>query len=75
MRIAEILSQNRRDFTATVECEGCGAQEKLTSGYDDRYFHDTVMPAMKCAGCGKSRQELGLTGDHVETRYPDGIQV
>ena len=52
MKIKEIKSQNRRDFTAIYKCEHCGHEEK-GSGYDDNYFHENVIPAMKCKECGK----------------------
>lgn len=75
MKIIQITSQFRRDFYADIECEGCGNKEKLEGGYDDRYYHDEVMPKMKCKTCGKSRTELGVTTEHIETRYPEGMQV
>lgn len=56
MKIKRITSQSRRDFDAVYECEHCGATEQ-GSGYDDSYFHNTVIPEMKCTGCGKSAGE------------------
>ena len=53
MKIQKITSQNRRDFYALFECEFCGHVEKC-SGYDDSYFHQSVIPTMKCDSCGKS---------------------
>ena len=52
MRIKKIISQNRRDFKATYECEHCG-EEETRGGYDDTNFHHNVVPNMKCEGCGK----------------------
>lgn len=52
MRIKEITSQTRRDFKAIYECEHCG-NTKTSSGYDDRNFHENVIPAMICKKCGK----------------------
>lgn len=52
MKIKQILRQNRRDFTAIYECEHCGHAHEST-GYDDTYFHNKVVPAMKCPKCGK----------------------
>lgn len=57
MKIKTILSQHRRDFTATYECQHCGYTTQ-GQGYDDAYFHETVIPAMKCASCGKSGGEV-----------------
>lgn len=68
MRIQKITSQNRRDFYAVYECEGCGAT-KEGSGYDDRNFHDNVIPSMKCTECDKSRNDLGITEEPTPTKY------
>lgn len=69
MKIKEMISQYRRDFYATYECEGCGHVTEKQSGYDDRYFHDEVIPNMKCKKCGKSRNDLGIVGEVTETKY------
>ena len=57
MKIKTILSQSRRDFTATLECEHCGAEAKLSNGYDDTNYHQNVIPAMECSTCGKKSPE------------------
>jgi C4-type Zn-finger protein len=69
MKITEITDQHRRDFRANIECENCGAKDKLTSGYDDRNYHDNVIPNMKCKSCGKSRNDLGITAEPTPTKY------
>jgi len=72
MKIKNRLSQNRRDFWADMECEHCGHIEKNVSGYDDGYFHSSVIPKMKCKECGKT------SGDDytpMKTKYPDGLQL
>lgn len=74
MRIKEIFSQNRRDFTAIFECEGCG-DSFARRGYDDDYFHLTVIPEMKCAACGKTGAECGADYRPLRTKYPEGLQV
>lgn len=51
-------SQNRRDFRADFECEGCGNIDKDKSGYDDNYFHTSVIPSWKCSECGESTVSL-----------------
>jgi formylmethanofuran dehydrogenase subunit E len=55
MRILKILTQHRRDFTATLICEhdGCGHQQELTGGYDDANYHENVIPIIKCDKCGE----------------------
>ena len=71
MKIERIISQNRRDFNAIYKCEHCGCEEK-SSGYDDNYFHQNVIPKMKCKTCGKTASE-----DYrpLATKYPEGTQV
>lgn len=71
MKIKEILSQNRRDFTAIYECEHCGHTHE-GSGYDDRYFHASVIPAKKCPACGKT---AGDTYQPLATKHPDGATI
>ena len=56
MKIKNIISQHRRDFTAIYECEHCSHEHK-GSGYDDQYFHQTVIPDKKCPDCGKTAGE------------------
>lgn len=74
MKIKTIISQNRRDFSAEYECEGCGKIEKA-GGYDDAYFHSTVIPNKKCLGCRKSSIDLGVNYRPLTTKYPEGLQV
>lgn len=56
MKIKKIISQTRRDFTAIYECEHCGHEEEH-SGYDDAYFHQSVIPTFKCEACEKTADE------------------
>lgn len=67
MKIKTIVSQSRRDFTAIYVCEHCGNEEK-SGGYDDGYFHNSVIPKMTCKKCGKTAAE-----DYrpLATKYPD----
>ncbi len=71
MRIKQIVSQHRRDFTAVYECEWCGHKVQ-GRGYDDRNFHDNVIPNMQCEGCGRTASD-----DYrpLTTKYPEGMQV
>lgn len=75
MKIKRIINQNRRDFYADYECEGCGFIEKHKSGYDDANFHHNVIPTMKCPNCGKSTYDLGVDYRPLETKYPEYMQV
>ncbi len=53
MKIKEITSQSRRDFSAIYECEHCG-WTKRGNGYDDTNFHANVIPGMVCGFCAKT---------------------
>lgn len=68
MKIQQILSQHRRDFTATLVCENCNNIQKLSSGYDDDFYHNNVIPAIKCDACGECSPE-----DYrpLSTKYED----
>ncbi|MEW8091280.1 MAG: hypothetical protein AB2784_16810 [Candidatus Thiodiazotropha endolucinida] len=71
MKIKKIISQHRRDFTAIYECEHCGHTEEA-SGYDDRHFHENVIPDMVCSKCGKKADESYRP---LGTKYPDSAVV
>lgn len=75
MKIKEIISQYRRDFSAVMICEFCNQEELNKWGYDDRNYHDNVIPKMKCKNCGKSTESEGGTPDRIATKYPEGFQV
>lgn len=70
-----MLGQHRRDFNAIIECELCGSKKVLKNGYDDRNYHDNVIPAMKCDECGKSRNDLGIKAERTATKYADNEVV
>ncbi len=54
MKIKKKLSQHRRDFRAIYICEHEDCKNEVEmSGYDDRNFHDNVIPKMECKKCGK----------------------
>lgn len=67
MKIKKILYRNRRDFKAIFVCEHCGYEEELW-GYDDSYYHNYVLPQMKCGRCGKTASE---NYKPRTPRYPD----
>lgn len=71
MKIKKYVSRLRRDFTAIYECEHCGDTHE-GSGYDDRYFHDNVIPDMECSKCGKKADKDYMP---LATKYPDGLTV
>jgi len=72
MFIKKILQQHRRDFTAILKCEHCKETQKLNSGYDDSYYHQEVLPKIKCKSCDKVSGE-----DYTpqETKYPDSATI
>jgi ribosomal protein L37AE/L43A len=71
MKIKEITSQSRRDFSAIYECEHCGHTKK-GSGYDDTNFHVNVIPKMKCEECGNTAVEEYRP---LSTKYPENMIV
>lgn len=72
MKIDKITSQHRRDFTAVLVCEHCGAFEDLETGYDDHFYHANVIPSMVCKTCGKAAPE-----DHrpLAPKYAEGAVI
>lgn len=75
MKIKEMISQSRRDFTAMMECEFCGHTNKNGSGYDDNYYHSNVIPKMKCGSCGESTISKGGEIKPQATKYPEGFVI
>ena len=77
MKLISVLSQHRRDFQGIYQCEFCDnvEQDKSLDSYDDRNFHDNVIPNMKCSSCGKSTISEGGNVDKTPTKYPEGMQL
>lgn len=71
MRIQKILSQYRREFRAIYECEHCNHIEE-SNGYDDSYFHNTVVPNKICKNCGK---KAGKEYRPFATKYADSVVI
>ena len=67
MIIKKIVRQHRRDFTAIFLCEHCKNEFERT-GYDDKNFHENVIPDMKCEKCGK---KAGENYRPLTTKYPE----
>ncbi len=72
MKIKEIISQHRRDYVATMECESCGHECVDTGGCDDANYHQNVIPKMKCPECGETSPD---TYRPLTTKYREGFQV
>ena len=71
MKIKEIVDQNRRDFNAVYVCENCGHEQK-GKGYDDKHFHENVIPKMKCEQCFQIAPE---TYRPLATKHDEGKVV
>ena len=71
MHINKIIKQHRRDFTALYECEHCGYQVE-SSGYDDAYYHNVVIPGLECPKCKRKADENYRP---LSTKYPEGYQI
>jgi Zn finger protein HypA/HybF involved in hydrogenase expression len=67
MKIKTIVSQHRRDFVATFECEHCEHIEENVTGYDDDNFHENVIPNWECPKCKKKAAD---TYRPLKTKYP-----
>ena len=66
MQILKITAQHRRDFQAILICEHCSHKQKLSSGYDDEYYHNEVIPNIRCKKCDKS---AGENYRPIKTKY------
>ncbi len=66
MKIKTIISEHRNDFSAIMQCEHCGHEHKITSGYHDNNYHTNVIPAMKCQSCGKQRDGTVAEGQALD---------
>lgn len=77
MKLIEILAQYRRDFQGKYQCEFCGKIEadKSLDSYDDRYYHDNVIPNMACKSCQKTTISEGGSPQKTPTKYPEGMQI
>ena len=73
MKIKKITQQYRRDFQAIYECH-CG-HTQTGSGYDDEYFHNKVIPAMKCEKCGQTSKDSKEEYRPLAPKYAEGVQV
>ena len=71
MKIKEITYQSRRDFRAIFVCEDCGFEEERW-GYDDRNFHENVIPDMECPKCGKKAM---ANYRPLATKYSDDVVI
>jgi ribosomal protein L37AE/L43A len=71
MKIQTIINQHRRDFQAIYVCEHCQA-EAVGNGYDDAYFHNSVIPAMECEKC---KQTSPSSYRPLATKYAEGQVV
>ena len=54
MIIIDTYNWNRRDFSATLQCEHCKHEQKRSGCYDDANYYDNVIPSIPCDECGES---------------------
>lgn len=57
MYLIRSYSFSRRDFTGDLKCEFCSNREHRVKCYDDSYFHQHVIPGIKCKACDKSTSD------------------
>tara|TARA_R110002124_G_scaffold281430_1_gene455741 strand:+ start:93255 stop:93479 length:225 start_codon:yes stop_codon:yes gene_type:complete len=74
MKLIKIKNQHRRDFTGVLQCQSCNHKQEV-DGYDDHYYHNTVIPKIECKSCGESTNSLGLKNEPQATKYPEEYQV
>jgi hypothetical protein len=74
MEILRIDNQVRRDMWGVLKCESCNHEQKF-SGYDDKYYHDEVIPTKKCESCGESTKTMSLKVVKTPTKYPEGFEI
>lgn len=71
MVITKKFNWSRRDFSYIAKCENpeCGKEEICTSGYDDDYYYQKVVPDKKCAYCKKSTNDMNAPIAPSELKY------
>lgn len=69
MKILETYDWNRRDFSATLQCESCEHKQTQTGCYDDFFYHNNVIPDIKCKNCDKSSKDLGSELEQTKLKY------
>lgn len=61
MILLKTTFQYRNDFAGILECENCGHQQELNSGYDDHFYHTQVIPSIQCDKCNLNSKSVALT--------------
>ena len=77
MKLVKIITQSRRDFQGKYICEFCGYEEtdKGMLSYDDRNYHDNVIPNIECPKCGKSTNSEGGPINYTKIKYHEGFEI
>ena len=77
MEIIKIISQHRRDFTAEIKCEHCSTIRILNDGYDDAFYHNSVIPNMNCEKCNESSisKKSEVPPRRLKPLYEEGFQI
>lgn len=73
MKIYALNPGNGRDLYGRLLCEHCGRNEKLSGGYNDAHWHNNVLPAFHCKGCGKNRAGELASTEVTERNVANGV--
>ena len=48
MKIISLDQGNGRDLYGMMKCEHCNTSARLSGGYNDAFWHESVLPAFHC---------------------------
>lgn len=73
MRIISLNGSIGRDLYGMLECEHCAKQQRLGGGYDDAFWHTSVLPAFHCLSCGMNRAGERKSPEVTAKNQADGV--
>lgn len=73
MKIISLKNSIGRDLYGMLQCEHCGAEQKLSGGYDDAHWHNRVLPALHCAACGLNRAGEAKSPEVTARNQANGV--
>ena len=68
VKIKEYTFEMGNDFSAILQCEHCASTQTIFHGYHDDFYHNKVIPSIKCKSCGldshrrKTENDEGVNG-------------
>lgn len=71
MEIKNITYRDGRDFKAIFQCEHCGYEIEEWR-YNDKNYHENVIPNMKCPEC---RKRADRNYHPLAKKYPGWMEV